>query len=432
MKIRENIFGAMLLLALPVSLSVNGQNAYDEICADPLLAAGKYYAYQAPDVQLTKAPAGYKPFYISMFARHGSRYLTKEKKYAEPLSLLLEADEEGVLTPDGKRALKVIASLSQEAEGRYGELTPKGAQQHRELIDRMFGNYPEVFRNGVHVDARSTYKTRAFLSMAAACVELKGLNPKLDITTQTSEADAYYIKYKNPLYEVQHLENIDSVYRAADSVYVHPERLMKQMFNDSAYVSEKIDAVKLMADLFELHGISQSSYSQPDLSFLFTSEELYDMWQRNNFEWYYEKGPSPLSDACMYRLERNLIENFIATADTVIASGRNAVTLRYGHDTNLAPLAVLMGVNDLQCETTDWEAIADTYRTYRIIPMCGNVQLIFYRKKNNKDILVKLLLNEREVRLPLPSDVAPYYHWNDVRRYWSDVVKDIVLPAVKD
>ena len=41
----------------------------------------------------------------------------------------------------------------------------------------MYTNYPQVFTDGTHVDARSTYKTRAFLSMAAACVELKGLNP---------------------------------------------------------------------------------------------------------------------------------------------------------------------------------------------------------------------------------------------------------------
>ena len=67
-----------------------------------------------------------------MFARHGSRYLTKEKKYAAPLSLLLEADGEGVLTPDGKRVLKVVASLAQEAEGRYGELTPNVTTQTRE------------------------------------------------------------------------------------------------------------------------------------------------------------------------------------------------------------------------------------------------------------------------------------------------------------
>lgn len=413
-------------LALP--LCVQGQTAREEIDGNPALAAGKYYAYEAPDEKLTPAPAGYTPFYISMFARHGSRYLTKEKKYTQPLSILLAAEKAGVLTSDGRQALKVVTALAHEAEQRYGELTPKGARQHRELIDRMFQRFPEVFKEGIHVDARSTYKTRAFLSMAAGCVELKGLNPKLDITTQASEADAYYIKYKNPLYEVQHLEKSDSVYRVADSVYVHPERLMKQLFRDSSYVKAHVDPIKLMTDLFELHGISQSSDNQPDLSFLFTSQESYDLWQRNNFEWYYEKGPSPLSDTCMYKLERNLLRNFIETADTVIASRKNAVTLRYGHDTNLAPLAVLMGINELQTATTDWERIADTYRTYRIIPMCGNLQLIFYRKKGNEDILVKVLLNEREVRLPLSGRMAPYYAWKDVRKYWQTVVEKIQLP----
>jgi hypothetical protein len=175
----------VLFLAFP--LWMQGQSAREEIGKNPALAAGKYYAYQAPEEKLTPAPAGYEPFYISMFARHGSRYLTKEKKYAAPLSLLLEADEEGVLTPDGKCVLKVVASLAQEAEGRYGELTPKGAQQHRELIDRMFHRYPEVFSDGTHVDARSTYKTRAFLSMAAgcgACIQMRTVTEHLRVTVE--------------------------------------------------------------------------------------------------------------------------------------------------------------------------------------------------------------------------------------------------------
>ena len=411
-----------------IVLTVAAQSAREEIQADPSLAAGKYYAYQAPDVPEIKAPKGYKPFYISVFARHGSRYLTDQEKYDEPLKTLMEADEEGVLTPDGKRALKVVAGLRQEAEGRYGELTPKGAEQHRGLVRRMFERYPEVFDDGTHVDARSTYKTRAFLSMAAACVELKGLNPELNITTQTSEHDAYYIKYKNPLFEAMHLDRIDAAYRAADSAYVHPDRLMAQLFGDSAYVAAHINATELMASLFELHGISQSSYGQPDLAFLFTDEELYDLWQRNNFEWYYEKGPSPLSDGCMYTLERNLLENFVTTADTVIASGRTAATLRYGHDTQLAPFAALMGCGELTRQTTDWQRIADTYRTYRIIPMCGNVQLVFFRKTGSDDLLVLPLLNERTATLPVETDAAPFYHWADVRAYWMQTVEDITLP----
>lgn len=342
------------------------------------------------------------------------------------MSILREAAQRNQLTADGKRALEIIESLAAEAEGRYGELTPKGAQQHRELIRRMYANYPQVFSNGTHVDARSTYKTRAFLSMAAACVELKGLNPELIITTDASEHDAYYIKYKNPAYEEMHLGNADSVYRAADSVYVHPQRLMKQLFVEPDSIK---DPVQLMEDLFELDGISQSSYQQEDLSFLFTPRERYDLWQRNNFEWYYEKGASPLSGSCMYKLERNLLKNFIETADTVIASKKNGVTLRYGHDTNLAPLAALMGINKLTCATTDWQKIADTYRTYRIIPMCGNIQLIFFRKPGNDDILVKILLNEREVTLPVDTDITPYYHWKDVCNYWEQIEKSIQLPA---
>lgn len=415
-----------MLLAGLLSAPAFAQSAFKEIQNNPALAAGKYYAYQAPETSLTPAPEGYTPFYISTFARHGSRYLTKKKKYDAPLSILREAAQRNQLTADGKRALEIIESLAAEAEGRYGELTPKGAQQHRELIRRMYANYPQVFSNGTHVDARSTYKTRAFLSMAAACVELKGLNPELIITTDASEHDAYYIKYKNPAYEEMHLGNADSVYRAADSVYVHPQRLMKQLFVEPDSIK---DPVQLMEDLFELDGISQSSYQQEDLSFLFTPRERYDLWQRNNFEWYYEKGASPLSGSCMYKLERNLLKNFIETADTVIASKKNGVTLRYGHDTNLAPLAALMGINKLTYATTDWQKIADTYRTYRIIPMCGNIQLIFFRKPGNDDILVKILLNEREVTLPVDTDITPYYHWKDVCNYWEQIEKSIQLPA---
>lgn len=425
---RKIFFG--VLLWLEMATLVFSQTARDEIIQNPALAAGKYYAYEAPvSDRVSKSPAGYEPFYISAFARHGSRYLTDEEKYAEPVSVLRKADREGYLTADGKKALQVMERLWKEAENRYGELTAKGAAQHQGLVERMYKHYPQVFVKGAHVDARSTYKTRAFLSMAAACVRLAQLNSGLLITQDASAHDAYYIKYKNKTFEQQHLAQSDSVYRIADSVYVHPARLMKQLFTRNVSAEELgVSPVVLMGELFELDGISQSSYGQEGLSFLFTDDERYDMWQRNNFEWYYEKGASPLSDCCMYHLERNLLENFILTADTAIASPYRCVTLRYGHDTNLAPLAALMGMNRLQTETTDWQQIADTYRTYRIIPMCGNIQLIFYRRKGSSDILVKPLLNEREVTLPVETDCAPFYHWADVRAYWQKVVDSIVLP----
>ena len=47
-------------------------------------AAGVYHPYHPGDLTDSKAPRGFKPFYISHFGRHGSRYLAHPESY-EPL-----------------------------------------------------------------------------------------------------------------------------------------------------------------------------------------------------------------------------------------------------------------------------------------------------------------------------------------------------------
>ena len=56
------------------------------------------------------------------------------------------------------------------------------------------------------------------------------------------------------------------------------------------------------------------------------------------------------------------------------------------------------------------------WQDYRVSPMGANLQLIFYRDKKS-DILVKFLLNESEVTLPLKSKTVPYYSWNMVKDF---------------
>ena len=57
-----------------------------------------------------------------------------------------EADENGVLTELGKKTLCVLDSVSRMAKSRYGELTPLGARQHKGIAERMYKNFPEVFK----------------------------------------------------------------------------------------------------------------------------------------------------------------------------------------------------------------------------------------------------------------------------------------------
>ncbi|MBO6060228.1 MAG: histidine-type phosphatase, partial [Bacteroidaceae bacterium] len=56
---------------------------------------------------------------------------------------------------------------------------------------------------------------------------------------------------------------------------------------------------------------------------------------------------------------------------------------------------------------------------YKVFPMGANIQFVFYRKNvDDTDVLVKVLLNENEVTLPVKSKTAPYYKWSEVRDYY--------------
>lgn len=69
---------------LAFTLSVSAQKARRDIKANISLAGSNYLAYPGPQKQLTATPAGYEPFYISHYGRHGSRYVIGKDAYDRP------------------------------------------------------------------------------------------------------------------------------------------------------------------------------------------------------------------------------------------------------------------------------------------------------------------------------------------------------------
>ena len=64
--------------------------------------------------------------------------------------------------------------------------------------------------------------------------------------------------------------------------------------------------------------------------------------------------------------------------------------------------------------------------------MAANIQFVFYRKdENDLDIIFKVLLNENEATLPIPTDIAPYYHYRDFREYYMKKINDYELKLAK-
>ena len=155
--------------------------------------------------------------------------------------------------------------------------------------------------------------------------------------------------------------------------------------------------------------------------YLFTDDERYDLWRIANASWYTRYGNSPMSGNVMPFSQFNLLTNIIETADTCVALGKTQATMRFGHEVCVMPLACLMELGNCNVSVESLDELDKYWQNYKIFPMGCNIQLIFYKPENGKgDILVKALLNEREVTLPVKATATPYYYkWSDLRAYWT-------------
>ena len=181
---------ALLLLAATCAAA---QPTPAQLASRPELTASIYHSYEYLPGPAAPVPDGYEPFYISHYGRHGSRYHSKEEAYAEPLAALRKADKAGALTPKGREVLAKVETLAADACKRYGDLSPRGVQEHRGIAERMFAAYPGVFSTDggrvCRIESRSTQVPRCILSMAAFNERLKELNPAIRATRDASARD---------------------------------------------------------------------------------------------------------------------------------------------------------------------------------------------------------------------------------------------------
>lgn len=416
-----------LLLAAVVG-SLYGQSAREQIAADPGKAGSVYYVYTYDNPARTPAPAGYEAFYISHYGRHGSRWLLRQSEYTKTLALFDKAAEAGALSEFGQDVHRRLRLAWEDAEGRVGDLSPLGAEQHRQIAERMYASFPEVFRGEARIDARSTIVVRCVLSMAAFCGRLQQLNPALDITREANLRTTRILNFFNtqatPDLDEEYLELTKSArWKAADEAFradrLHPERLKSQLFSDADYAAG-VDGPELMQLLWAFAVNEQDTRSGIRFDDVLTPDELYAVWECVNYRYYQQRGPGELNRGYATHYATVLLDDIVARADSALRRGEPAADLRFGHDGNLMPLTALMGLEGCADTADDPDRIAEVWQDFRISPMAANVQLIFYRKPGSGEVLVKMLHNERDVAVPLPTDSAPYYRWDDLRRYFSE------------
>ena len=402
-------------------LGVKAQTTFEEISADLNKAGGVYLAYPTVETKQTPAPKGYKPFYVSHYGRHGSRYLLSDRDYQWIIQLMEKAETVNGLTPLGHDVLKRLNMVWEEAQGRAGDLTPLGVRQHQGIAERMSKNFPEVFRGKRHVSARSTVVYRCAMSMVAFGDRLKQLNPQLDMSYEMSEKYMSYLNYhsarsnafthgkKGPWVEE---------YRKFEEAQVHPDRLVSALFSNADFIRCEVNPSELMWGLYWIAVDMQDMETPVSFFDLFTAKEMFDLWQCVNYRFYMGNANPLASNGIVMANAKSLVENILESADAAIKDRSIAATLRFGHDGNVIPLLALLQIENFDVAVAGPAEVYKHWCDFKATPMASNVQIVFFENKAG-DILVKFMHNENEVHVPVKTDQWPFYHWNDVKEYYQ-------------
>ena len=417
----------LIIFALAISSTAMAENIREQIAANPNLAGGIYTAYMVTEQPKVKAPKGYKPFYISHYGRHGSRYQTAQEKYDQPALLLEQAAKDGKLTDLGCDLMRRVRVIADDAHMRAGDLSPRGEREHKGIAERMATLYPEVFtqKGRNQITCFSSPSVRSVLSMAVFTERLKEIHPGLEITRYASEHDIHFTRPE---------KNMDTFYKTARKMakdyqqqQTDDKAFICRLFNDYEYAKEAIckvynstDTHLFMGNMHDLAMIVQNFDNLPELHDIFTYDERFHMWHLFNIRRYLTYGPSVDFGDIRNQDGKLLLADIIERADAVI-SGKTpdqAATLRFGHDSAVIPLLAVLHAEgcDGRVSFAEIERLPDVWCDSQITSMAVNVQFIFYRNKQG-DTLVRVLHSEHDIRLPVKSDNSPFYKWEDLRNY---------------
>ncbi|MBQ8008222.1 MAG: hypothetical protein IJ628_01195 [Bacteroidaceae bacterium] len=414
----KRLVSVISFVLIALATWAQGASALDQLKADPKKAYGNDYPYQQVNRKLTKAPKGYKPFYISHYARHGSRYYWSDQLYKDLDTLLTVAHQKHQLTQEGEAFYSRFMAAKDELMTGISELTQLGWEQHQFIARTMYNNFPEVYKKGGNVLAISSLSGRCVISMSAFCQELVQCNPKIEIREQSSRftldgvvpTDGQNpVKHNFPKPNKPRYESNRDKFRSDNSL---ADRIVSRVFTSTEGLPGRPES--LGNNLINLYTSLPSINHEGMMGNIITDQEIVDRWEASNLGSY----------SWVFSGQYNMIpilEDILKKADAVVNGSSDRISdLRFGHDTCIGPLTVLMGINGADLDPEDPYEVKNIYQNWETCK-ASNIQLVFYRnKKNSKDVLVKCLLNGEEAKLPVPTESYPYYKWSDFKRFYQD------------
>ena len=415
------LFTAILCLA---SLTGMAQDYVGLIRNNPAMAASNMTNYHFEDSEYTRAPKGYDAFYITHYGRHGSRYQSSDRYARSIWPLLRKADSLGIFTEAGKTFYDDFNAVMTEQHGMYGMLTELGAQEQRGIARRMASNFPEVFKgkNGrTKVFCQSSTVPRCIVSMTNFAHSLDRNTEGLDYVFCTGEN--YYKRlayFPKPSPAVALADAKEDSLRHA---VMKPDEIIRHFFSDPQKAYEMIgDPYSFEADLYLASCGGHLTDNGVCLLSYFPEEILIRNWEARNARFYLAYGMSHEMEENQREISRRLLSDFIVRAEEAVDEGNEvAADFRFGHDTSLLPLIGHIGIEGMN-QWPSFDHVNSVWNSSVSICMGSNIQMVFYRNKAG-DVIVKLLYNEKETKIPaLEPFCGPYYKWTELKAYLQSLL----------
>lgn len=381
--------------------------------------------------EYTVVPAGYAPVFIDYVGRHGARFLTKAGPEQELVRVLGEADRAGGLTDLGRDVLRAAGLLRDAGKGHYEQITILGGEEQAAIGERMRLGFPGVFK-GRGLDVVTTYKLR---TQQSADAFLHGFGEysgglrylrkpdSLDTDLRFYDLSAGYTRYKKGALIGRCMDSLAGDERSGEVTRSVCGRIFAGGYGDSLAGGAGSRVVDALYDCFaiswSMKGELRDSTVQGALGRAFRVRDLEWLAMKDGAADFLEKGAGFDSLGIQVRVAVPLLVDFIRTVDRAVRGEGSDAVLRFTHAEAISPFAALMGIGGASRPVRSILGYRERWRAEAVIPLSANIQWIVYRKAGGGgDVLVKVLLNEKEVSLPIRAYRGPYYRWADLRAFY--------------
>ena len=410
------VLTAFLGLAAASALAQVHQSsaAVQALQEDRTRAGNNLNSYEFFPIKDTKAPAGYKPFYVSHYGRHGSRSDWGGNAFLGVIAVMEQGQAKGILTPDGEMLLEGARKVLAGWDGMDGRLSQRGVREHAAIAKRLYNRYPQVFKGQKDVRAFASTVQRCIISMNSFTNSLIRQNPKLEIRLDTGEKFMEYLDNEKG-WQQKTGKAMRKSFEYMRDIPDDSLGVLSKVFTDPVAAREIVKSARHFTDdVFNTARVAEDFDIEDDIYSVLPFDAVYRRWAQNNMFLYLGHCNSVDSGAERVPMAESLVADIVTKADEAIAGGKYCADLRFGHDYPLMALVSYLGIEGVG-DRLEVEEICDKWLGFWNIPMASNLQMIFYKNKAG-DVLVKFLYQEQEKLLRgLEPYQGPYYKWETVK-----------------